>query len=211
MRHSKLALGMCVAAALTGVAGCAKIRYPNYYLLNVPASSSTGRATPTLGPVAVRQFVSPGFLREGAIVYRESPERLGFYYYDRWALDPRRAVTSAMIGEMRSRCAFQSVDLYDGSSTSDWIVSGTLDHLEEVDEGAEVWIEVGVSARLKSIRTGEVLWQDTYTKRTKVDKRSVPGMVAAMSSEMGTAVQALVTSMLDRLSPAAPAQSSARQ
>ena len=122
------------------------------------------------------------------------------------AVDPRRAATNAMVGEMRSRGAFQSVDFYDGSATCDWIVSGTLDHLEEVDEGADVWIEVGLSARLKSARTGEVLWQDTSTRRVKVDQRSVPGVVAGMSRETGAAVEALVTSMLNRLSTQASAQ-----
>jgi len=204
--RSNLALGIGVVAALAGLAGCAKIRYPNYYLLNVPAPSSAGHTASLLGPAAVRQFASPAFLREGPIVYRESPERLAFYNYDRWAADPRRAATNAMVNEMRSRGTFQSVDLYDGSTTCDWIVSGTLDHLEEVDEGADVWIEVGLSARLKSVRTGEVLWQDTSTKRVKVDKRSVAGVVAGMSRETGAAVQALVTSMLDRLSTPAPAQ-----
>ena len=211
MRHSKLALGIGVATALAGLAGCAKIRYPNYYLLSVPAPVPNGRTTPHLGALAVRQFVSPAFLREGPIVYRESPERVAFYNYDRWALDPRRAVTSAMVEQLRSRGAFQSVDLYDGSTISDWVLSGTLDHLEEVDEGAIVWIEVGVSARLKSLRTGELLWQDTSTRRVKLDNRSVPGVVAAMSGEMGTAVESLVTSMLDRLSPATTAKNPARQ
>ncbi|HUL51965.1 MAG TPA: ABC-type transport auxiliary lipoprotein family protein [Opitutaceae bacterium] len=205
--RSNLALGIGVVAALAGLAGCAKIRYPNYYLLNVPAPSPAGHTASLLGPVAVRHFASPAFLREGPIVYRESPERLAFYNYDRWAVDPRRAATNAMVNEMRSRGVFQSVDLYDGSPACDWIVSGTLDHLEEVDEGAEVWIEVGLSARLKSVPTGEVLWQDTSTKRVKVDKRSVPGVVAGMSRELGIAVEALVTSMVNRLATSATAQS----
>ena len=209
--HSKRGLVIGVVVALVGLAGCAKIRYPSYYVLNVPPPSPTGRALSLLNPVAVRQFSSPAFLREGPIIYRESPEQLQFYNYDRWALDPRRAATSAIVSEMRARGAFQSVDLYDGSTTCDWIVSGTLDHLEEVDERADVWIEVGLSARLKSVRTGEVLWQDTSIKRVKVDKRSVPGVVAGMSREMGTAVEALVTSMLDRLSTPAPAQSNVPQ
>jgi len=199
MLHSKLTL-ICVAAAFSGLAGCAKIRYPDYYLLNVPAPRSTARTTPLLGPVAVRQFGSPVFLREGPIVYRESPEHLGFYNYDRWALDPRLAVTTALVSELRSRGAFQSVDLYDGGTTCDWIVSGTLDHLEEVDEGAGVWVEVALSAQLKSLRTGEIVWQDASTKRAKLDARSVPGVVAAMSREMGIAVEALTTSMLERIS-----------
>jgi uncharacterized lipoprotein YmbA len=211
MPRSKLILGIAVTVALVSFPGCGKIRYPNYYVLNVPAPSSTARTTPLLGPIGVRQFGSPRFLQEGPVVYRESPERLGFYAYDRWAADPRSAVTNAMIAEIRSRAAFVSVDPYDGGANCDWILNGTLDHLEEVDQGADVWIEVGVSARLKNIRSGEVLWQDTSAKRVKLDNRSVPGVVAAMSLETGSAVQSLVTSMLDRLSEAAPAESRGRE
>jgi len=210
MLNSRLVAGLGVAAALAGLAGCAKIRYPDYYLLNAPAPRSPSSRTPHLGPVAVRQFASPEFLRQGAIVYRGSPERVDFYHYHRWAADPRRAVTDAMINEIRSRGAFQSVAPYDGGSNGEWIVSGTLDHLEEVDEGADVWIEVAVSAQLKSMRTGEVLWENTSTKRAKLDQRSVPGVVAAMSREMGNVVEVLVTGMLDRLSPATPAESRVR-
>jgi len=62
MHDSKLALGIGLVAALAGLAGCAKIRYPNYYLLSVNAPSSTGRTISPLRPVAVRQFGSPPFL-----------------------------------------------------------------------------------------------------------------------------------------------------
>ena len=200
MRYSKVTLGIGITVVAAGCAGCAKIRYPNYYTLHIPAPVTASRTTPPLGPIAVRQFGSPGFLREGSIVYRESPERLGFYHYERWAVDPRREATSAILREMRSRGAFQTVDLYDGSATCDWILSGTLDQLEEVDHGTDVWIEVAISARLKSLRTGAVLWEDTSTKKARVDNRSVPGVVAAMSSEMGKAIESLVTSMLDGVS-----------
>ena len=201
MRNPKLMLAVGLTTALTSLAGCVgKIRYPSYYVLNVPAPGpATDRSKPILGAAAVREFSAPEFLREGPIAYRKSPEQLDFYNYHRWAVDPRRAVTAAMVGEMQTRGLFQSVDMFDGHGSPECLVTGTLDHLEEVDHGSDVSIEVRVSARLINVRTGEVLWQDTATETARLDERSVPGIVAEMSRELGNAVERLVSSMQDRV------------
>jgi Putative bacterial lipoprotein (DUF799) len=101
---------------------------------------------------------------------------------------------------MQSRGLFQSVDVFDGRGSPECLVTGTLDHLEEVDEGANVSVEVSLSAKLLNLRTGEVLWQGTSSKTAKLEQRSVPGIVAEMSRELEDAVQHLVASMQDRLS-----------
>lgn len=203
MYRGRLILTCVFVVAVGCLTGCAKIRYPNYYVLNVPAPPSPGsRTARPLGSVAVRQFSAPGFLREGPIVYRESAERLGFYQYERWAMDPRRAVTSAMMRAMQSRGAFQSVDLYEGSGGHDLLLTGTIDHLEEVDDGKDVWVEVALSAQLNNVRTGEVLWQGSSTRKGKVDDRSIAGVVAEMSHEIGNTVEALAASMTDSRSAA---------
>jgi uncharacterized lipoprotein YmbA len=201
MRNPKLMLAVGLTTALTSLAGCGgKIRYPSYYVLNVPAPApATDRSKPILGAAAVREFSAPEFLREGPIAYRQSPEQLDFYNYHRWAVDPRRAVTAAMVQEMQTRGLFQSVDMFDGHGSPECLVTGTLDHLEEVDHGSDVSIEVRVSARLINLRTGEVLWQDAATETARLDERSVPGIVAEMSRELGSAVERLVSSMQDRV------------
>ena len=208
MRNPKLMLVIGLTTMLVSLSGCAgKIRYPSYYVLNVPAPASTdNRSKPVLGSVAVREFSAPEFLREGPIAYRQSPEQLDFYNYHRWAVDPRRAVTAAMVREMQTRGLFQSVDMFDGRGTPECLVTGTLDHLEEVDHGSDVSIEVRVSARLINLRTGEVLWQDTSTGTAKLDERSVPGIVAEMSRDLGNAVEHLVSSMQDRVAAESAAQ-----
>jgi len=193
------------AVAVASLTSCAKIRYPNYYVLTVPMPPSPDRrAAPTLGSVAVQQFGAPGFLREGPIVYRESPTQLGFYEYERWALDPRHAVTSAMVQTMRSRGVFRSVDPYNGTAVCDYLLTGSIDHLEEVDDGTAVWVEVALSAQLNSLLTGDVLWQGSSTKKMKVENRSVAGVVAEMSHEMGSSVEALVSSMVDHVATVSP-------
>jgi uncharacterized lipoprotein YmbA len=183
--------------ALVGMTGCAgKIQYPSYYVLNlpVPASHSSPQA-PVFGPVAVRDFGAPGYLKEGPIVYREAGDRLGFYDYHRWAVDPRRAVSDALIQEMRSRGVFRSVDRYDGHENPEGMLTGEILHLEEVDDGTNVSIEVTLAARLTNFETGKVLWQDTATQTAKLDHRSIPGVVGEMSRDLETAISHLVSSM----------------
>jgi hypothetical protein len=80
------------------------------------------------------------------------------------------------------------------------VVTGTLDHLEEVDQGSNVSIEVSLSARLINVRTGQVLWHGASSKNAKLDQRSVPGIVAEMSREVTDTVEALVSSMQESVS-----------
>ena len=202
MVNSKQARAIVIVTVLVSLGGCAgKVRYPSYYVLDVPARPSvTDHQQPILGSVAVREFSAPEFLREGPIAYRPSAEQLDFYNYHRWAENPRRAVTVAVVREMQAREIFQSVVVFDGRGTPEGLVTGTLDHLEEVDQGSNVSIKVGLSARLTNLRTGEVLWQGASSSNAKLDQRSVPGEVAEMSREVGSVVENLISSMQDRLS-----------
>jgi len=200
-RNPQLLLAIALIPAVAGLAACAsKIRYPNFYVLNLPTPvPAGGQPRPVLGSVAVREFGAPSFLRGGPIVYRPSPEQLGFYEYHRWAVDPRRTVTGAVIQELESRGIFRSVDLFDGHGAPDCLVTGAIDHLEEVDQGSNVIIEVSLSAQLTNLRTGEVLWQGNSSQTTKLEQRSVPGIVAEMSRDLANAVERLVSSMQNRL------------
>jgi ABC-type uncharacterized transport system auxiliary subunit len=185
-----------------GLAGCAgKIRYPSYYTLSVPAPvSAQVPEGGVLGAVSVKEFSAPSFLRTGTIAYHPSPEQLNFYDYHHWAEDPRRVVTAALVRQMQAHGRFRSVDIFDGRAMPDYLVTGTVDHLEEFDKGTNVAVEVGLSARLENLRTGVVLWQDSVDRTANLDTRSVPGLVSAMSRELGNAVERLSSSMETRLS-----------
>jgi ABC-type uncharacterized transport system auxiliary subunit len=186
---------------------CGKVRYPDYYVLNVPTPPSSNRVHgPVAGPLAVREFRSPVFLREGAIVYRSSPEQIDVYHYHRWAEDPRGAVTALVIQRLQTDRFFRSVDAYDGRSTTDLVLSGTLDHLEELDRDGKVSVQVAISARLVSAKTGEVLWQGTSSKSATPDQHTIAAIVAEMSRQVGSAVESLVLSMEDRVSAVATAE-----
>ena len=83
-----------------------KVKYPTYYTLHVPPAADMPIAGGTRASVAVREFRSPAYLRQGAIVYRASPEEVGFYNYHRWAVDPREFLTNAIVDRLRASGKF---------------------------------------------------------------------------------------------------------
>jgi uncharacterized lipoprotein YmbA len=191
-------VGLSVASIF--ICGCAAVRYPSYYELSAPAPIARGNtAQPLIESVAVRQFDAPPFLRSGPIVYRESGEKLGFYPNDRWAVDPRRSATAAIISDLQATGVFRSVGLFDGHNAPQCIVTGTIEHLEEVDRGKSVSIDVRVSARLTDFETGDILWQGSASSDAAVEERSVSGVVSRLSLGLGNAVQELASSMQDHL------------
>lgn len=98
-------------AALVGPCGCGKIRYPNYYVLNVPAPSSAKiPPKPLPGFAAVRESSAPGFLKEDSIVYRPSPEPVDFYSYARRVDSSRLAARQAIAREIQARGVFNSFE-----------------------------------------------------------------------------------------------------
>ena len=175
--------------------GCGRTRFPAYYTLHVPAAvdvPSAGEARPSL---SVREFQSPEYLRQGAIVYRTSPEQVGFYQYHRWAVDPREFVTNAIIDRLRATGRFAAVSPYDGRADVDFILSGRLEKLEEVDYEGGVRVEVALSAQLTDPGTDKTVWANAASESARVDKRSVPAVVAEMSEAMDRAIQKLTASL----------------
>src|ERR1700680_4587458 len=72
-------------AALVILASCGgRVRYPHYYPLTRPAPPDPPPAENVHAAVAIREFRAPAHLRQGAIVYKPSPEHIGFYAYHSW-------------------------------------------------------------------------------------------------------------------------------
>src|SRR5258708_19813323 len=67
-------------AALMILASCGgKVRYPNYYTLNLPAPPDPPAAENAHATLAIREFPAPAYLRQGAIAYKPSPHQISFY------------------------------------------------------------------------------------------------------------------------------------
>jgi ABC-type uncharacterized transport system auxiliary subunit len=193
MRRSVTTIVFCLAALviLTGCAG--RVKYPNYYTLNLPAPPDPPAAENVHGTLAIRQFRTPAYLRRGAIVYKTSSEQIGFYAYDRWAIDPRDFVTNSIIERLRASGAFARVQSYDGSRDVDYVLSGRLEKLEELDYQGGVKVEVAISTEMTSIATGKTVWSNAVSEIGNVNKRDVPAVVSEMNRTMERAIEKLVT------------------
>ena len=188
--------------------GCiSKTRFPAYYTLHVPLAVDTPTAGGTRS-LSVREFRSPAYLRQGAIVYRTSPEQVGFYQYHRWAVDPREFLTNVIIDRLRATGKFAEVTAYDGHSDADFVLSGTLEKLEEIDYEGGVNVKVSLSAQITDSRAGKTVWTNTASETARVDKRNVPAVVTEMSQTMDRAIQKLLAplnaSTISRLNPPLP-------
>src|SRR5258708_5828922 len=185
-----------VALVATLLTGCiSRIKYPSYYTLNLPTAADPPAKNGALSSIAVREFRAPGYLRQGPIVYRTSPEQIGFYEYHRWAADPRQSITNAVTERLRASGSFAVVKIYDGHADVDYILNGRLEKLDEVDYRGGVQVEVELSAQVIDLHSGKTVWTNSASETAKVDERNVPAIVAQMSSMTDRTIEKLLKSL----------------
>jgi ABC-type uncharacterized transport system auxiliary subunit len=189
--------------ALTALllAGCAgKVRYPDYYMLALaPSKVPAANEDYKLSAVAVQRFETPAYLRQGRIVYRQTPEQIGFYEYHRWASDPGQVVTTAMVDSLRAAGVFSTVQTYDGQEHAPYVLQGRLEHLDEVDYENGVRVNVRLFAQLLDMKTGTAVWAGDTTKNIIVEQRRVRSVVQAMGEATQDGVDQLVQDLRNQL------------
>ena len=190
---SVLALTLAIGTILTGCGG--KIRYPAYYTLNLPAPPDPPAKESVRTSIAVREFQAPSYLRQGPIVYRSTPEQIGFYEYHRWAADPRTLVTGAVIDHLRASGQYSTVSMYNGRPDNDFIFTGKLEKLEEADYQAGIKVDVAMSAQIISVKTGATVWSDSVSEVGTVSQRTVPGVVSEMNRTLDLAINKLLSTV----------------
>ena len=184
-------IAVSTLAVLTGCAG--KVGRTNYYTLNLPAPPDPPAAENANTSVAIREFRAPAYLRQGAIVYKPSPEQIGFYAYHRWAIDPCQFVTDSIIARLGATGTFSRVKHYDGQPDADYLVSGRLEKLEEIDYEGGVGVEVAVSAQMTKLDTGTIVWSKAVSEVGEVKQHDIPTVVSEMSNTMERAIEKLLT------------------
>lgn len=203
MKRTHITVALLLFSLIT-LAGCSsKMRYPNYYTLNLPAPPDPPASENAKATVAIREFSAPGYLRRGQIVFKTSPEAVGFYAYQRWAVDPCEFVTDSMQDRLNATSLFAHVKRYDGRSDADYIVSGRLEKLEEIDYEGGVKVVVAISAQMIRFDSGATVWTNAVTKTGNVDKRDIRAVVSAMSNTMDSAMHELLTPLPTEMSHSA--------
>jgi uncharacterized lipoprotein YmbA len=193
MKNRLIAISFTLAA-LIALASCGgAVKYPNYYTLHVPPPPDPPAQEGVRASLAVREFRSPTYLHQGAIVYKTSPEQIGFYNYHRWAVDPREVVTNAVTERLRASGNFKQVKPYDGRSDVDYVLSGRIEKLEEIDYEGGVKVEVAITAQMTNLTTGAAVWTNTIDEVGTVGQRDVPAVVSEMNRTLELAIEKLLT------------------
>jgi uncharacterized lipoprotein YmbA len=193
MKKKLIAFSFAVMTLIV-LAGCGgAVKYPNYYALHIPPPPDPPPQEGVRASLAVREFRSPAYLHQGAIVYKTSPEQIGFYNYHRWAADPREVVTNAVTDRLRASGSFTQVKLYDGRSDVDYVLSGRIEKLEEIDYEGGIKVEVAITAQMTNLTTGAAAWTNTVDEIGTVDQRDVPAIVSEMNRTMERAIEKLLT------------------
>ena len=193
MKKRSIAISYLVGALLI-LAGCGgAVKYPNYYALHIPPPPDPPTQEGVRASLAVREFRSPNYLHQGAIVYKTSPEQIGFYNYHRWGIDPREVVTNAVTDRLRASGNFTQVKAYDGRSDVDYILTGRIEKLEEVDYDGGVKVEVAITAQMTNLTTGAAVWTNSVDEMGTVGQRDVAAVVSEMNRAVERAIEKLLT------------------
>lgn len=167
----------------------------HYYALDLPSPPPAAERldhTAVLMPVSVGQVIG-----QSRIVYRESPEEVGFYEYHRWAEDPEESVASALTREMLARGTFATIVRYDGRSEADFALRPELRRLEEVDYGGPVRAVFELSLELVNAGTEMVDWSSAVSITEEVPLSEVRSVVSRMSAAARQGIRQL-SEELDR-------------
>jgi ABC-type uncharacterized transport system auxiliary subunit len=177
------------------ISACGSARYPVYYTLHFEPSTQARTSERGMGTLAIKELRCPDYLCEGRIVYRPTPGEVGFYQYDRWAVSPRAMIAQYLAEDVRARSLFVGVSGDESRMATDFVLSGTLERLEEVDEARQVAAVCSISAQLVDTRTRAVVWSRMASERVPVEQRDVAGVVNGLAAAARATVDRLITDM----------------
>jgi len=154
------------------------------------------------GSLAIRRFRCPDYVCQGRIVYRPRPEQVEFYDYHRWAIDPRDSITTYVADRLKNENLYNHVAAGERGVQPGYILSGSIDRLEELDEPGHVRVVCALSAQLVDAQTGTILWSGAASETIRVEERNVVGIVRGLSSAVQATVDQLMKSMRQQAGPA---------
>jgi ABC-type uncharacterized transport system auxiliary subunit len=193
-REPALHAALALIGALA-ISACGSARYPAYYTLHFESSTQAPASQRGIRTLAIQELRCPDYLCEGRIVYRPTPAEVGFYQYHRWAVSPRTMIAQHLAERVRARSLFVTVSGEEARMPADFILSGTLDRLEEVDDARQVAAVCSISVQVVDTRTRAVAWSGMATERVPVEQRDVAGVVNALATAVRATVDRLVADM----------------
>ena len=175
-------------------AGCGAARPISFYVLDTgPAPVNAG--TPAY-PVRllVARIASSELYRDDRLVYASGPVRLGTYEYQRWAAAPVDMVRDMLINSLRTSGQYRSITPLTSNLRGDYIIRGHLYALDEVDK-PELAARFSLEIDLYDLKSGAMLWTDSYAHDEPVNGKAVSDVVEALDRNVRAGMQQLTTNL----------------
>ena len=197
-----LLASLCVAF-MGPIAACKSSPSVQHYQVNlaeqraklegVGANAGGGGSALVLG---VETLLAESAYDDERIVYRKSPYTLDYYYYHRWTSPPGVMVSDVLRAGFTQTGAFKTVTGGYGRGV-DAVLSGRVLAIEEVDESEERWsAKLTLDLQLEEAKSGEVLWNQVWSKQIEVEQRNPEGVTVAISRMLGDAVVELTPQLV---------------
>ena len=85
--------------------------------------------------------------------------------------------------------------IYDGRDDVDYVLSGRLEKLNEVDYEGGAQVEVALSAQVTDLHSGNTIWTNSSAEKGKVEERNVSSVVAQMNNLTDRSIEELLKSL----------------
>ena len=96
---------------------------------------------------------------------------------------------------LRNENLYKHVAAHERGIQPAYILTGSIDRLEEVDAPGHVRVVCALSAQLIDTQTGAIVWTGVASETVSVEERNVAGIVRSLSSAVQTTVDELMKSM----------------
>ncbi|NOZ61183.1 MAG: hypothetical protein GXO74_05840 [Calditrichaeota bacterium] len=188
----KFSVYFLILLTLTIFWQCASVPDTHFYFMEFENQQTSASATPKYDvSLEVTKFTAKPFYAGDRIVYRENLYEGKRYHYQRWAASPAELFTDKLVEQLRAANLFQQVINGYNYNKSDYRLSGEIEAIEEVDEGAQWFGRVKVAFALSDANR-KLLWQKTFDKKTVVNKKAPLEIVKSINASAQACVYELI-------------------
>ncbi|MGQ9570768.1 MAG: ABC-type transport auxiliary lipoprotein family protein [Thermodesulfovibrionales bacterium] len=138
---------------------------------------------------------APRYLTQPYIAYRESPYQLKISRYSKWDASPNEIVREGFKDSLSSTEIFQDVRTSSTVPRGLYSLRVNLKRFERYDEGQDSFGELLMDVDLLSPEM-KVLYQNTISKRVKLDDRSFLSLAKVLSSALTEGIHEIMSNIL---------------
>jgi ABC-type uncharacterized transport system auxiliary subunit len=174
-----------IACVLCMLCTCGTVPIKQYYVLNYVPPEFTERAqkAPYSFTLRVKQLDIEDAYSRPAIVYRQSPFELRYYFYKLWAVKPNRMITDLIFKHLSSISLVNNVvRRFDEGVRPDYELSGLIEALEEYDSDQLWFAHIAIRFTLTRVSDATVVYSRFFDNRKRVFKYSPDNVVREMSA-----------------------------